>query len=122
MLKKFYLSFFFYITTTTTTILIYLPKSINILLIFFHIYIYIYIYIYGATGLLCPWDSPDKNTLVGCHALLQSIFSTWGSNPHLPESHALQVDSLSTELPGKPLSICVCVCVFFYILFMHLAV
>ena len=24
--------------------------------------------------LLCPWDSPDKNTGVGCHALLQGIF------------------------------------------------
>ena len=24
--------------------------------------------------LLCPWDSPAKNTGVGCHALLQGIF------------------------------------------------
>ena len=24
--------------------------------------------------LLCPWDSPGKNTRVGCHALLQGIF------------------------------------------------
>ena len=24
--------------------------------------------------LLCPWDSPDKNTGVGCHVLLQRIF------------------------------------------------
>ena len=23
------------------------------------------------TRLLCPWDSPDKNTEVGCHFLLQ---------------------------------------------------
>ena len=29
---------------------------------------------------LCPWDSPGKNTGVGC-ALLQGIFLTWGSNP-----------------------------------------
>ena len=34
-------------------------------------------------GLLCPWDSPGKNTGVGCHALLQGIFPTQGSNPHL---------------------------------------
>ena len=27
---------------------------------------------------LCPWDSPDKNTGVGCHALLQGIFPTPG--------------------------------------------
>ena len=33
---------------------------------------------------LCPWDSPDKNTGVGCHALLQGIFPTQGSNPGLP--------------------------------------
>ena len=29
-------------------------------------------------------DSPGKNTGVGCHALLQGIFSTQGSNPGLP--------------------------------------
>jgi len=27
------------------------------------------------------WDSPGKNTGVGCHALLQEIFLTQGSNP-----------------------------------------
>ena len=31
--------------------------------------------------LLCPWDSPGKNTGVGCHALLQGILLTQGSNP-----------------------------------------
>ena len=34
--------------------------------------------------LLCPWDSPGKNTGVGCHFLLQEIFPTQGSNPGLP--------------------------------------
>ena len=33
--------------------------------------------------LLCPWDSPGKNTGVGYHALLQGIFWTQGSNLHL---------------------------------------
>ena len=33
--------------------------------------------------LLCPWDSPDKNAGVGCHALLPGIFQTQGSNPGL---------------------------------------
>ena len=33
--------------------------------------------------LLCPWDSPSKNTGVCCHALLQGFFPTWGSNLHL---------------------------------------
>ena len=34
--------------------------------------------------LLCPWDSPGKNTGVDCHALLQGIFPTQGLNPGLP--------------------------------------
>ena len=32
---------------------------------------------------LCPWDSPGKNTAVGCHACLQGTFQTQGSNPGL---------------------------------------
>ena len=36
------------------------------------------------TRLLCPWDSPGKNTGVGGHSLLQGIFPTLGSNPYLP--------------------------------------
>ena len=36
------------------------------------------------TRLLCPWDSPDKNTGVGSHSLLQGIFWTQGSNPGIP--------------------------------------
>ena len=36
-----------------------------------------------------PWDSPGKNTGVGCHALLQGIFLTQGLNPCLLMSPAL---------------------------------
>ena len=32
---------------------------------------------------LCPWDSPGKNTGVGCYALLQGIFLTQGENLRL---------------------------------------
>ena len=32
--------------------------------------------------LLCSWDFLGKNTGVGCHFLLQGIFSTQGSNQH----------------------------------------
>ena len=32
---------------------------------------------------LYPWNFPGKNTGVGCHSLLQGIFQTQGSNPHL---------------------------------------
>ena len=34
--------------------------------------------------LYSPWNSPGQNTGVGCHALLQGIFPTQGSNPGLP--------------------------------------
>ena len=30
---------------------------------------------------LCSWDFPGKNTGVGCHSLLQGVFSTQGLNP-----------------------------------------
>ena len=33
--------------------------------------------------LLCSWDSPGKNTGVGCHSLLQGIFLTQGLNTGL---------------------------------------
>ena len=33
--------------------------------------------------LLCPWVSPGNNTRVHCHFLLQGIFPSQGSNPHL---------------------------------------
>ena len=37
-----------------------------------------------ATRLLCPWNSPGKNTgAEGCHFLLQGIFLTQGSNLRL---------------------------------------
>ena len=39
--------------------------------------------------LLCPWNSPSKNTGVGCYALLQGISPTQGSNPGL--QHCRQI-------------------------------
>ena len=33
--------------------------------------------------LLCPWNSPGKNTRVGCHFLLQGIFPAQGSKPRV---------------------------------------
>ena len=55
--------------------------------------------------LLCPRDFPSKNTGVDCHFLLQGIFLIQESNPRLPASPALQMDSLPAELPGKPWNI-----------------
>ena len=37
---------------------------------------------YGPPGSSVRGDSPGKRTGVGCHALLQGIFPTQGSNPH----------------------------------------
>ena len=31
----------------------------------------------------CPWNSPGKDTGVGCHSLLREIFPTQGSKPGL---------------------------------------
>ena len=44
--------------------------------------------------LLCPWDSPGKNTGIDCHVLLQRIFPTQGSNQRLLSLLHWQVGSL----------------------------
>ena len=48
-------------------------------------------------------DSPNKNTGVGCHALLQGIFPAQVLNPGL--LHCRQL-FLPAELPEKPKVIC----------------
>ena len=48
--------------------------------------------------LLCPWDSPGKNTGVDCHFLLQGDLPDPGIKPRSP---ALQANSLLTELRGN---------------------
>ena len=44
---------------------------------------------YSPPGSSVHWDFPGKNTGMGCHALLQRIFPTQGSNPGLP--HCRQI-------------------------------
>ena len=51
---------------------------------------------------LCPWDSPGKNTGVGCHALLQGIFLTHGLNQCLLRLLHWQAGSLPLPPPGRP--------------------
>ena len=46
-------------------------------------------------------DSPGKNTGVVCHALLQGIFLTQGSNPRLSHFLHWYAGSLPLLLPGK---------------------
>ena len=46
-------------------------------------------------------DSPGKNTGVSCHALLQGVFPTQGSNPSLLCLLHWQAGSLPLLPPGK---------------------
>ena len=48
------------------------------------------------------WDPPGKNTGVSCHALLQGIFPTQGSNSHLLCFLHWQEDSLPLSHLGSP--------------------
>ena len=57
-----------------------------------------------AAKLLCPWNSPGKNTGVGCHFLLQGVFPTQGSIPCLLCWQWI----LSTEPLGSPLGMYRC--------------
>ena len=59
------------------------------------------------TRLLCPWDSPGKNTGVVCHSLLQGTFLTHGSNPCLLCFLHWKMGSLPSKSPEKPPFICV---------------
>ena len=43
--------------------------------------------------LLCPWDSPGKNTGVGHHFLLQGIFPIQGSNSHFLHCRRILMES-----------------------------
>ena len=48
--------------------------------------------------LLCPWNVPGEKAGVGCHVLLQGLFSTQGLNLHLLHWQAV---SLPLVPPGK---------------------
>ena len=51
-------------------------------------------------SLLCPWDSPGKNTGVGSQSCLQRIFPTQGSNP----VSCIAGGFFLSEPPGEPRS------------------
>ena len=50
---------------------------------------------------LGDWDFPGKNTGVGCHALLQAIMLTQGSNQMFSVSPAWAEGFFTTAPPGK---------------------
>ena len=91
--------------------------------------------------LLYPWNSPGKNTDVGCHSLLQDIFLTQGLNPGLLHCRqilyhlsfqgsrgcSVYLVTIPTEnLRNKPLNkriaifICICILTFFFVLLISL--
>ena len=90
---------------------------------YMRIYIYIYIYIHALTltCFSCVWLDATQwkvahqaplsleflRTEYWSHDLLQGE----GIKPMSPVSLTLQVDSLATELPGKPICVCVCNCI-----------
>ena len=53
--------------------------------------------------LLCSWDSPGKNTGLGCHAILQGIFLIQESNPCFLCLLHWQAGSLPLAPLGKPM-------------------
>ena len=52
--------------------------------------------------ILCSQDYPGKNTELGCHFLLQGIFSTQGSKPCLLQLLKWQADSILLSHLGSP--------------------
>ena len=54
------------------------------------------------TRLLCPWDSPGKNTGVGCHLLLQCMKVK--SESEVAQSCPTLRDPMDWSLPGSSVS------------------
>ena len=53
----------------------------------------------GPTRLLCPWNSPGKNTGVGCHFLLQCMKVK--SESEVTQSCLALLDPMDSSLPGS---------------------
>ena len=57
------------------------------------------------TRLFCPWNSPGKNTGMGCHSLLQGIFPTQGLNQGLLHCRRILCHLSHQGNPNLPKSI-----------------
>ena len=53
-----------------------------------------------------PWNSPGKNTGVGCHSLLQGIFLTQRSNPSLLHCRQILYHLSYREFPDHLSEVC----------------
>ena len=70
---------------------------------FSHVWLFVTLWTVACQA-LCPWDYSGKNTEVGCHALLQGIFSNQGLNAHRLYLLHWKAGSLPLAPPGKPRS------------------
>ena len=53
--------------------------------------------------IVCPWNSPGKNSGVDCHSLLQGIFPTQGLNPALVHCRQIHLSYQGSPLLDRPL-------------------
>ena len=58
----------------------------------------------GGEWVFCPWDSPGKNTGVGCHHL-QGIFLIQALKPRFLRLLHWQADSLLLSHLGRPMRV-----------------
>ena len=65
-----------------------------------------HVWLFVTARRLCPWDSPGKNTGVGCHSLLQGIVPTQGLKQQLLCPLHWLVHPLPLAPPGKPCILC----------------
>ena len=71
---------------------------------FSNVWLFAIVWTVYPTRLLCLWDSPGKNTGMGCRALLHGIVSTQGLDSCLLCLLHWQADSLPLVPVGKSLS------------------
>ena len=62
------------------------------------------------TRLFCPWDSPGKNTGVGCHFLIWGNLPDPGIKPMSTVFPALVGGFFTTEPSGKPTNLNLSIC------------
>ena len=93
-----YLAEFLYCPQETiTTLLISYVYMLNCLS-----YVWVFVTLWTLAYQASSWDSPSKNTGVGCHAPLQGMFQPRDRTLVSYTSCVRQVDSLPLAPPGKP--------------------
>ena len=68
----------------------------------FFLFVFLFVCLF-LNSLLCLWNSPGKNTGMGCHSLLQGIFPTQTSNPGFLHCRQILYHLSHQGSPGKSL-------------------